>query len=331
MVTKQDVMKSTAVSRTNTSALSDRLTLFAFVLVVLVGGGASVATRFTYMEVPPFWSGTARFMVGAFGFWVLTFIRKIEVPRGKALLGAILYGSLSVGGAFILASWGLVKTPASFFQVLMALVPLLTLFFAYFHGQESLTKRGLLGSLLAVSGIALALGGSTSSELSLPRVLAIIAAAGFLAEASVVAKSFPRTHPIATSAIAMTVGSIMLGTVSLLTGEKWVIPYQVQTWIAFGYLILFVNLITFLLYLHILRRWTASNASYGFVVIPLVTVVVAATLAGEQITLNFVLGGVLVLAGVFVGALLSPKPAKSAPMGEVRKEKEIVLPTPTCG
>jgi drug/metabolite transporter (DMT)-like permease len=58
----------------------------------------------------------------------------------------------------------------------------------------------------------------------------------------------------------------------------------------------------------VLRRWTASGTSYGFVVIPLVTVVVAASLAGEQITLSFVSGGILVLAGVVVGALLPSKP-----------------------
>jgi drug/metabolite transporter (DMT)-like permease len=181
-----------------------------------------------------------------------------------------------------------------------------------------------------VAGIAIALGGSRGAELSLPRVLAIIAAAGFMAESGVVAKGLPRAHPIATSAVAMTVGAIMLATISQFTGEEWVIPTQLQTWLAFGYLILFVNLVTFLLYLYILRRWTASGTSYGFVLIPLVTVVVAANLAGEQITLNFVIGGAFVLMGVFFGALLSPKTQKSEPEPEPVEVKEIILPSPTC-
>jgi drug/metabolite transporter (DMT)-like permease len=331
MATEQRVMKPTVVPSKVGVAVPDRLTLLAFALMVLAGGGSAVAMRFTYVEMPPFWSGTARFTVGALVFWGLTFLRKIEIPKGKVLMGTILFGALSVGGAFILVSWGLEKTPASLASVLMALVPLLTLFFAYFHGLEPLSKRGLVGSFLAVAGIAVALGGSAGTDLLLPRVLAIIGAAGFMAESGVVAKSLPRTHPIATSAVAMTVGAIMLSTVSLLTGEQWVIPTQVQTWIAFGYLILIVNLVTFLLYLYILRRWTASGTSYGFVLIPLVTVVVAANLAGEQITWNFVIGGVLVLAGVFFGALLSPKSHESKPEAERKEVKEIVLPTPTCG
>jgi len=328
MATEQSVMKPALVPAEGSASIPDRLTLAAFVLMVLAGGGASVAIRFTYLEMPPFWSGTARFMVGALMFWGLTFVRKIELPKGKALTGAILFGALSVGGAFILISWGLVETPASLSQVLMALVPLLTMFLAYFHGLESLSKRGLFGSFLAVAGIAVALGGSAGTELSLPRVLAIVGAAGFMAESGVVAKGLPRTHPIATSAIAMTVGSIMLATVSLLSGEQWVIPTQAQTWIAFGYLIIFVNLVTFLLYLYILRRWTASGTSYGFVVFPLVTVVVAATLAGEQITGNFLVGGVLVLAGVMFGALLRPKTRNSESAVTPRVSTEIVHQRP---
>jgi drug/metabolite transporter (DMT)-like permease len=308
MATEQRIIKSAVVSSEANMGVPDRITLLAFVLMVLAGGGASVAIRFTYVELPPFWSGTARFFVGALMFWTLMVLRKIKVPQGKALLGAILFGALSVGGAFILIAWGLVKTPASLYQVLMALVPLLTLFLAYVHGLESISRRGILGSLLALVGIAIALGGATGIELSVPHVFAIIAAAGFMAEAGVVAKKFPRNHPIATSAISMTVGAIMLGAVSLFAGERWVIPSQLETWIAFGYLILFVNLVTFLLYLFILDRWTASGTSYGFVVIPLVTVVVAATLAGEQITWNFILGGILVLSGVLFGALLTTKP-----------------------
>jgi drug/metabolite transporter (DMT)-like permease len=82
------------------------------------------------------------------------------------------------------------------------------------------------------------------------------------------------------------------------------IPTQVDTWVAFGYLTIFVTIIVFLTYLYILGRWTASGTSYGFVLTPLVTIVVASTLAGEQITASFIAGGVLVLAGVLVGALL---------------------------
>jgi drug/metabolite transporter (DMT)-like permease len=297
-----------AAPELRSSALPDSKTLAAFGLFILLAGGASVAVRITYGELAPFYSGAARFALAGLVFWVLLFLRRIPFPRGQALLGAALFGTLSVGLAFTFIAWGLVETPASTYQVLMALVPLLTIFFAFVHGVERIRWQGLLGSLLAVGGIAVVVGGARGGGLSLPHVLAIIAGAACLSEAGVIAKKFPRSHPIATNAIAMTIGAFILGTISLIAGEPWVIPTQTDTWIAFGYLLIFVTVIVFLLYLYILGRWTASGTSYGFVVTPLVTIVVAASLAGEKITLSFVAGGLLVLAGVLVGALLPSKP-----------------------
>jgi len=291
-----------------TSALPDNKTLAAFGLFILLAGAASVAVRITYGELAPFYSGAARFVLAGLIFWVLMFIRKIPFPRGQALLGAALFGTLSVGLAFTFIAWGLVEIPASTYQVLMALVPLLTIFFAFLHGVEKIRWQGLLGSLFAVGGIAVVVGGARGGGLSLPHVLAIIAGAACLAEAGVIAKKFPRSHPIAMNAIAMTIGAIILSTISLIAGEPWVIPTQVDTWIAFGYLLIFVTVIVFLLYLYILGRWTASGTSFGFVITPLITIVVATSMAGEQITLSFIAGGVLVLAGVLVGALLPSKP-----------------------
>lgn len=312
MATKESIIKPAVVPAGGVSSLPNRLTLAAFALFVVLAGGATVAIRFTYAELPPFWSGTARFGAGALVFWVLVLMLKIPLPRGRALLGAVLFGVLSVGGAFVLAAWGLVKTPASLAGVLLALVPLLTIFLAYLHGLERLRWQGLLGSLLAVVGIAVVFGGSAAEALSIPHLFAMIAAAAFLAEAGVIAKKFPRSHPIAMNAVAMTVGVVILGMTSILSGERWVIPSLANTWIALAYLVFLVTVIGFLLYLYVLRRWTASGTSYGFVISPLITVVLATQLAGEQITSSFIVGGGLVLSGVVFGALLPSKANDSA-------------------
>jgi len=304
------IVEPTPKPEAKSSALPDNKTLAAFGTFILLAGGASVAIRITYGELPPFYSGAARFALAGIVFWLLLFLRRVPFPRGQALLGAVLFGVLSVGLAFTFIAWGLVETPASTYQVLMAMVPLLTMFFAFLHGVERIRWQGLLGSLLSVGGIAVVVGGAGGDGLSLPHILAIIAGAACLSEAGVIAKKFPRSHPIAMNAIAMTIGALILSTISLITKEQWVIPTQTDTWLAFGYLLIFVTIIVFLLYLYVLGRWTASGTSYGFVVTPLVTIVIAASLAGEQITLSFIAGGALVLAGVLVGALLPSRPPK---------------------
>jgi drug/metabolite transporter (DMT)-like permease len=80
-----------------------------------------------------------------------------------------------------------------------------------------------------------------------------------------------------------------------------------------------------MLYLRVLNNWTASGTSYGFVIIPLITVLVAAVLTEEQITANFLIGAVLVLTGVFVGVLL-PGKKKASEMDECKDRAGQVLP-----
>jgi len=275
-----------------------------FAAFVILVGGSPVAMRISYSELAPFWMGVARFGLGAAFFWMLALYKGLQVPKGRALLGAVIYGVLGVGISFVLLAWGLVKTSASLTAILMAMVPLMTVFLSAFQGVESLSARGIIGSLLAVAGIGVTVGGASSSGISLPHVGAIILGTGFLAQSGVVIKRYPPNPPIMTNAISMTVGAVILAISSLAVGEAWVIPTQPSTWVALGYLIVFVTGIAFMLYLQVLNNWSASGASYGFVIIPLITVLVAAVLTGEQITVNFMIGAVLVLIGVLIGALL---------------------------
>ena len=57
-------------------------------------------------------------------------VRGIERPRGRALVGTVLFGALGMGLSTVLIYRGLVDTPAGVAQVILALVPLETLLFA---------------------------------------------------------------------------------------------------------------------------------------------------------------------------------------------------------
>jgi drug/metabolite transporter (DMT)-like permease len=62
----------------------------------------------------------------------------------------------------------------------------------------------------------------------------------------------------------------------------------------------------FWLFVFVLHGWTASAASYQLVLIPLVTVVLSAWLQDERITSTFAVGSILVLIGVYFGAIRRP-------------------------
>jgi drug/metabolite transporter (DMT)-like permease len=112
------------------------------------------------------------------------------------------------------------------------------------------------------------------------------------------------------NAIGMTTGAAVLLAAALVSDEPIVLPRRLETWAAMAYLVVIGSVIVFLLYLIVLRYWTASRASYGFVIIPFVTIVLSAWLDNEPVGVGLVLGGLLVLAGVYVGAL---RPARITP------------------
>jgi drug/metabolite transporter (DMT)-like permease len=282
--------------------LPDRITLLAFALVVVVGGSNAVAVRLSNLELPPFWGAGLRFGAAALIFWGIVAARRLPVPARRALLGAVLYGAIGIGGGYAFLYWSLTRVPASLSMVVLAIVPLLTLLLAAAHRLEPFRWRGALGALLAFGGIALSVGNDIGGAVPLASLLALIAGSACIAESSVVVKLFPRSDPLVTNAVALTAGTAILLPVSLLTGEARALPADEITWVTFGYLVLIGSILLFYLYLYVLQRWTASATSYSFLLFPLVTVFVASWIAGEVVSASFLVGTAVVLGGVWIGA-----------------------------
>jgi len=195
-------MSRDMVSSNGLGAATDRSTLIAFVLMVLFGGGNTVAVRLSNFGLPPFWGAATRVAAAALIFWVIVGLRRIALPRGRALLGAVLYGLLNfaVAGAFVY--WGLVRVPAGLGSTILALVPLMTFFFVWAHRLEAFRWRGVVGALVATAGVAIGVAGGFGGAIHVPAVLAVVAAAASLAEGAVVFKLFPRSHPLVSNAVA---------------------------------------------------------------------------------------------------------------------------------
>jgi drug/metabolite transporter (DMT)-like permease len=285
----------------------DGLTLVAFFAVVLLGGSNAVAVRFSNFELPPFWGAAFRFASAAAIFWVIVLIRRIEIPRGQALKGAFIYGSLTIGINYAFIYWALVYVPASLAIVFLTLGPLFTFLFAWAHGQEAFRWRGLIGALVAFAGILIGLGAEIGSTVSLIPLLALVAGVVVMAEGTVLYKSYPSSEPLAVNALAMSVGAAILLLISLVSGETWSLPATQTTWIAYGYLVLGGSVLMFYLFLYVLDRWTASATSYILLLVPVATIIIAAWLLDERVSLRFLAGSAVVLVGVWFGAISQAK------------------------
>ena len=123
---------------TPSSSRPDRATLAAFGALVVLVGANLVAIRFSNRELAPFWGAGTRFVLAAAVFAAIVAARRIALPRGRALAGALLFGALDIAAFYALSYWGLVQVPAGQAAVIGALLPLVTLFLAVAHGLERL-------------------------------------------------------------------------------------------------------------------------------------------------------------------------------------------------
>jgi drug/metabolite transporter (DMT)-like permease len=287
----------------------ERVALAAFITGSVLAGGNAVGVRFSNRELEPLWGAGLRFSLAAALLLAVMAVLRLALPRGRALTGALLYGALNFGGAFALAYYALVQLHAGFGQILLALVPLATLVLAVLEREERLRVEAVVGAMLALAGIALMSGAPARESVPLLSLLAALGSAFCFAQAAVLVRRFPPVHPVAMNAVGMATGAALLLFGSVLVGEPIALPERTATWVALAYLVAAGSVLVFVLYLVVLRQWTASRAAYTFVLIPIVTVALSAWLDDEPIGVALLLGGVLVLAGVYVGAL-RPAPGR---------------------
>ena len=291
--------------------MRDTRVLLVFATVVLVGGGNFVAVRFSNRELAPFWGAGLRFALAAVLLLALARVAGWQVPRGRALVGAMLYGTLGFGASYAFIYWGLLEAPAALASVVVALVPLETLFLAAAVGLERVRGGGVLGAVIALAGTAVVFGDQLRA-VPFGSVAAMIAGSLCIAASTVAVKRFPRAHPVAMNGVAMLPGVALLFALSLIAGEARVLPTRPEVVAAFAYLVLVGSTVLFVGFLYIIQRWTASATSYATLLFPLVTVAIGAILAGEVVSLQFVAGAALIVVGVYLGALAPSRSGRAA-------------------
>ena len=279
--------------------------------MVVFGGLNAIAVKQTVAELDPLWGAGLRFLLAGLLLLGLVVAGRRPFPRGRGLWGAMLYGAVGFAAAFGTIYTGIQAVQAGTTAVLIALSPLATYGFAIAHRQEAFRLQSLVGALVALLGIAIVFVDQVSLAVPLGALALIFAGMLCLSEAAVIVKLIPRGDPIATNATAMLTAAALLIPLALVTGESMTLPALTSTWLAVGYIVIFGSVVMFSLYLYGLARWTASAMSYSTLLLPFVSVAVATVLTGERFTLAFAVGGIVMLAGVYLGAFGLHRPQRS--------------------
>lgn len=280
----------------------DQRTWLAFLLIVLFGGANAVAVRQTVLELDPLWAAAFRFGVAGTLLVALALASRQPRPNGAMLRQSALYGAIGFAASFACINIGLRDVPGGTGSVLVAMAPLMTLALAIAQHQERFHPQALVGALVAVAGVGIVFVDQLETAVPLGSLLLVLIGAGCISEAGIIARGMRRNDPFWINAIGMLVAFAILLPLSLVVGDAWILPARTTTWVALLYLIVFGSVVAFSLVVYALRRLPASIVAYTTLLFPLVGVTVATLLTGERFSLSFVIGGVVMLAGVYIGA-----------------------------
>ena len=173
------------------AANRERVALASFITGSVLAGGNAVGVRFSNRELAPLWGAGLRFLVAAALLVAVMAALRQPPPRdGHSPVRCSTACSTSAV-AFALAYYGFVQVHAGLGQTLLALVPLATLLLAVVQRQERLRVAAVIGTLLALAGIAVMSRTPLQGSVPLLSLLALVGSALCFAEAAVLVRRFP--------------------------------------------------------------------------------------------------------------------------------------------
>lgn len=282
--------------------------LVAFLTVYLFWGSTYLAIRFAIETMPPFLMAAVRFLVAGVVLYVLMRLRGAPRPNRLHWRSALVVGALLLvfGNGMVVRAEELL--PSSIAALLVAMVPVWMALLDWLRPGGKRPRALVLGGLaLGFVGVGLLVfqGESTpgvGGAISLGGAALVLLASLSWAAGSLYARHAKMPEvPLVGTALEMICGGALLVGIAALTGELGQVHFQaisLKSSMALLYLIIFGSLITFSVYVWLLRNVSPARVSTYAYVNPVVAVFLGWWLASEHIS-----GQTLIAAAVIVGSV----------------------------
>jgi len=190
-------------------------------------------------------------------------------------------------------------------SLIIATIPVFIIVLAVMFLNERITLKKLLGIVLSLGGVLIiSIWGTRDTSIEIEYMfgaLAVLVAAAMGALYTVAGKKLLDRY----SALSLTVYAILLGSLGLIPFLSKSLLDEVSAmstrgWIAVIFLGICSTVIGYILWYVALKIKTASEISVYLYGIPVISTIISYFLFGDEITLLFVFGGVLVIAGLAI-------------------------------
>lgn len=288
------------------------LTWISLWTVYIIWGSTYFAIAYVIETMPPLLGMGIRFFIAGLLLSLLIMInsgwKEFRIPaveiRTSAVMGFVLLG-FGLGNVALAEE----HVPSGIVALIIAALPLWIAIFRTIDGQRptALSWIGLITGFLGVAlllkpGSVKSINGEDSTTVLFFMFMVLLGNIGW-ALGTYLAPRYPLPkNALVFTAIEMLAGGVSLTIAGLVKGESLedFLDASNWSWIWFWYLVIFGSIIAYSAYL-----WLVSNAPVGLTatyayVNPIIAVTLGAVFLDEVITVNYAVGGSIIVLGVLI-------------------------------
>jgi len=284
-------------------------------LMALFWGGTFIGGRIASAEMPAVTAALWRYALAIAALLVIAYALEggLARPTPRQWIGVVLLGATGVFVFNLCFMYALAHMTASRASLIMALNPAVTLLAAAIFLHEHLTRNKVLGIAMALAGVAVVLGHGNPLHLvgggiGIAELVMFGCPLSWAANTLIARRMLPAMSPIASTTWSAITGTVMLAAVAAFTGA--IVPEGVswRAWAAIVFLAIFGTAIALVLFYDGVRRIGAARTSVFINLVPVFAVALGVMLLGEPLEASMLVGGALVIGGIFL--LNRPEPAR---------------------
>lgn len=270
-------------------------------------GASFIAGRHLAQHMPHFLAASGRFVVALVPLLVFAALTHNlpRLTRGQ-LIATLLLGATGVFAYNALFLAGLEHLPASRAALIVALSPIMTMLAMRFIAREQWRRGRVAGVLLSLFGAALVItrgdfAGVLNGAVGLGELWILLAVVAWVAYTLIGRRAMQGLSATAATAWSTLWGTLMLvlpaGYQWMRDGAQW--P-STTSWLAMVYLGVGATALAFVWYNQAVASIGPARATLFTNLVPVFAVIFSMLLLGERLALASLLGGTMVICGVFL-------------------------------
>lgn len=288
--------------------------ILPFLLVTLIWSSTWIVIRDQLGPVPPSWSVCYRFLVAAAGMALFAKARRVPLnlpPAGIAFAAALGVAQFVLNFNFVYRAEHYLTSGVVAVVYAMLLIP--NSLFAWIAFRQPVGRAFVLGSLIAITGIAMLLvreyrTAPVSSDTVLLGIALSLAGLLSASAANVMQgmKIAQRLPMVAVLSWAMLIGGIVDAAFAWIVAGPPVIEWRAGYLLGIGWLGIAGSVISFPLYFRLIQRIGPGRAAYTSVLIPVMAMLISTVVEGYRWTPLALAGAMLAVTGMAVALRARP-------------------------